>query len=169
MLALWDPQHFQAVVDYNTCEKELLEDEDIVRHIQEGAFVPLNVCGDGAFGILVRTASADAPARLTERAAAHRLITSQPSHFVSRGRVLVGGIETVSGNASDGVIEHPVPQGRYAVVVHLIDWQAEPGSQDADGRPVPEALPDFVVLINSAQSGQGAYRTAVQTFELPND
>ncbi|MFD0070923.1 hypothetical protein ACFVIY_00520 [Streptomyces sp. NPDC127166] len=54
------------------------------------------------------------------------------------------------------------------MVVHLIDWQAEAGSQDEEGRPVPGALPDFVVLINPVQPGQGAFRTAVHTFEAPN-
>ncbi|MFF7183500.1 hypothetical protein [Streptomyces sp. NPDC008121] len=168
MLVLWDPQRFEAVVDDDTWEDELLDDEDIVRHIQAGALVPLNVGGDGAFGVLVRSGTAAAPARLTEREAAHQLVASQPYLFVSRGRALVGGVEDVSGDAPDGVIEHLVPEGRHAVVVHLIDWQAEAGSQDKDGRPVPGALPDFVVLVNPAQPGQGAFRTAVHTFEAPN-
>ncbi|MFJ3882928.1 hypothetical protein ACIPW5_36430 [Streptomyces sp. NPDC090077] len=168
MLVLWDPQRFEAVVDYDTWEDELLEDEDIVRHIQAGSLVPLNAGGDGAFAVQIRSGTAAAPAALTERETAHQLVASQPYLFVSRGRALVGGIEDVSGDASDGVIEHPVPEGRYAVVVHLIDWQAEAGSQDAAGRPVPGALPDFVVLIDLAQPGQGAFRTAVNTFEAPN-
>ncbi|MFJ8212100.1 hypothetical protein [Streptomyces sp. NPDC096033] len=168
MLVLWDPQRFEAVVDYDTWEDELLEDEDIVRHIQAGALVPLNVGGDGAFGVLVRSGTVVEPALLTERETAHRLVASQPYLFVSRGRALVGGIEDVSGHASDGVLEHPVPEGRCAVVVHLIDWQAEAGSQDKEGRPVPGALPDFVVLINPAQPGQGSFRSEVNTFEAPN-
>ncbi|MER5386292.1 hypothetical protein ABT040_39660 [Streptomyces sp. NPDC002688] len=168
MLVLWDPQRFEAVVDYDTWEDELLEDEDILRHIRAGALVPLNVGGDGAFGVLVRSGTATTSAGLTERESAHQLVASQPYHFVSRGRALVGGIEHVSGNASDSVIEHLVSEGRYAVVIHLIDWQAETGSQDKEGRPVPGALPDFVVLINPAQPGQGTFRTAVNTFEAPN-
>lgn len=161
-------QRFEAVVDYDTWEDELLEDEDIVRHIQAGALVPLNVGGDGAFGVLVRSGTGAAPAGLTERETAHRLVASQPYLFLSGGRALVGGIEDVSGDASDGVLEHPVPEGRCAVVVHLIDWQAEAGSQDTEGRPVPSALPDFVVLINPAQASQRTFRTAVNTFEAPN-
>ncbi|MEU2244903.1 hypothetical protein ABZ572_36570 [Streptomyces sp. NPDC018338] len=168
MLVLWDPQRFEAVVDDDTWEDELLEDEDIVRHIQAGALVPLNVGGDGSFAVLVRSGTAAAPAALTDREVAHQLVASQPYLFASRGRALVGGIEDVSGDASDGVIEHPLPEGRYAVVVNLIDWQAEAGSQDAAGHPVPGALPDFVVLINLAQPGQGTFRTAVNTFEAPN-
>ncbi|MDX2563276.1 hypothetical protein PV371_26960 [Streptomyces sp. TX20-6-3] len=168
MLVLWDPERFEAVVDDDSWEDELLEDEDIVRHIQAGALVPLNVGGDGVFGVLVRSGTSAAPAGLTEREAAHQLVTAQPYLFVSRGRALVGGIEDVRGDASDGVVEHPVSEGRHAVVVHLIDWSAEAGSQDDAGRPVPGALPDFVVLINPAQPGWGAFRTAVQTFEAPN-
>ncbi|MFD5323494.1 hypothetical protein [Streptomyces sp. NPDC127092] len=168
MLVLWDSQRFEAVIDDDTWEDELLEDEDIVRHIQAGALVPLNVGGDGAFGVLVRSGTAAAPAGLTERETAHQLVASQPYLFVSRGRALVSGIEHVSGDASDGVIEHPVPEGRYAVVVHLIDWQAEAGSRDEAGRPVPGALPDFVVLINPVQPGQEVFRIVVRTFEAPN-
>ncbi|MYS20815.1 hypothetical protein GA0115240_123622 [Streptomyces sp. DvalAA-14] len=168
MLVLWDPQRFKAVVDYDTWEDELLEDEDIVGHIEAGSLVPLNVGGDGAFGVLVRSGTAAAPATLTKRETAHQLGASQPYLFVSRGRALVGGIEYVSGAASSGVIERPVPEGRCAVVIHLIDWQAETGSQDETGRPVPGALPDFVVLINPAQPGHEAFRTAVNTFEAPN-
>ncbi|MEV7192307.1 hypothetical protein AB0N81_10945 [Streptomyces sp. NPDC093510] len=168
MLVLWDPQRFETVVDYDTWEDELLEDEDIVRHIQAGALVPLNVGADGSFAVLVRSGTAAAPAALTDRETAHQLVASQPYLFVSRGRALVGGIEDVSADASDGVIEHSVPEGRHAAVVHLIDWQAEADSQDAVGHPVPGALPDFVVLINPAQPGQGTFRTAVNTFEAPN-
>ncbi|MET9415354.1 hypothetical protein ABZY03_14455 [Streptomyces klenkii] len=168
MLVLWDSQRFEAVVDYDTWEDELLEDEDIARHIQAGALVPLNVSSDGAFGVLVRSGTAASPAGLTERETAHLLVASQPYLFVSRGRALVGGIEDISGDAPDGVIEHPVPAGGYAVVVHLIDWQAEASSQDEAGRPVPGALPDFVVLLNPAQPGRETFRMAVQTFEAPN-
>ncbi|MFE6039904.1 hypothetical protein [Streptomyces sp. NPDC056452] len=168
MFVLWNPQRFENVVDYDTWEDELLEDLDIARHIQAGALVPLNVGGDGAFGVLVRSGTAIAQAGLTQREAAHCLVASQPYLFVSCGRALVGGIEEVSGDASDGVLEHSVPEGRYGVVVHLIDWQAEAGSQDEAGRPVPGALSDFVVLINPVQSGQGTFRSVVQTFEAPN-
>lgn len=168
MLVMWDPQRFEDVVDYHTWEDELLEDEDIVGHIQAGSLVPLNVGGDGAFGVLLRAGTAAAPAMLTGRETAHQLVASQPYLFVSRGRALVGGIENVGADVSDSVLEHPVPEGHCAVVVHLIDWQAEAGSQDKDGRPVPGALPDFVVLINPTQPGQGTFRTAVNTFEAPN-
>jgi hypothetical protein len=62
MLVLWDPQRFEAVVDDDTWEDELLDDEDIVRHIQAGALVPLNVGGDVTFSVLVRSGTAAAPA-----------------------------------------------------------------------------------------------------------
>jgi hypothetical protein len=168
MLVLWDPRRFEDVVDHETWEDELLEDEDIVRHIRAGSLVPLHVDGDGAFGVLVRVGTASAPATLTERERGHQLAASQPYLFVSGGRAIVGGIEDVSGDASDGTIEQPVPEGRCAVVVHVIDWQAEAGSYDETGRPLPGALPDFVVLINPAQPGHGTFRTAMNMFEAPN-
>ncbi|MFD5255227.1 hypothetical protein ACFWM5_20580 [Streptomyces bobili] len=168
ILVLWDPQRFQAVVDDDTWEEELLEDEDITGHIQAGCLVPLNVGADGAFGVLVRAGTAASPAMLTGRETAHQLVASQPYLFVSRDRALVSGIEHVGADVPDGVLEHRVPAGPCAVVVHLIDWRAEAGSQDKNGQPLPGALPDFVVLINPAQPGQGTFRTAVNTFDAPN-
>jgi len=49
MVAVWQPEQFHGIVDYDTWERELLEDADISRHIQNGAFVPLNVHADGAY------------------------------------------------------------------------------------------------------------------------
>ncbi|MFD7966243.1 hypothetical protein ACFV5J_36215 [Streptomyces zaomyceticus] len=107
-------------------------------------------------------------AGLTEREAAHRLVASQPYLFVSHGRALTSGIEDVAGDAPDGVLELPVAVGRHAVVVHLIDWQAEAGSRDEKGRPATGALPDLVVLINPAPPRRETFRTAPTTFEAPN-
>ncbi|MFJ2744294.1 hypothetical protein ACIO3O_32105 [Streptomyces sp. NPDC087440] len=160
MLALWDPEHFTAVVDHDTWENELLEDEDIARHIEAGAFVPLNVGGDGTFEVAVRVGTTAAPARPTAREAAHTLVTSDPYLFVSPGGAHLGGIETVG---SDGYAI-PLSPGRHTVTVHLIDWEAEPGSR---------TLPDFLVLLTpvspvSPWDGRGTpFRTSVQTFDPP--
>ena len=61
---LWDPASFPGIVDYDTWDAALGEDDQIARHIQAGAFVPINIESDGAFQVLVRVGE---PARLTER------------------------------------------------------------------------------------------------------
>ncbi|WP_433562884.1 hypothetical protein ACQP1O_36480 [Nocardia sp. CA-151230] len=45
---------FTHVVDYDSWELELLDDEPIVEHIRAGRLVPLNIPSDGEFGVLVR-------------------------------------------------------------------------------------------------------------------
>lgn len=65
---------------------------------------------------------------------------------------------------SSRVVHATLAAGRYAVTVHLIDWESDPESVDADGRPVPAALPDFVLEIRSEPTSAPAYRTAVETF-----
>jgi hypothetical protein len=57
--------------------------------------------------------------------------------------------------------------GRYAAVVHLVDWQAEPGSRGSDGNPSESALPDFIVEIFSGLPDGYEYRTKVETFGRP--
>jgi hypothetical protein len=43
MLALWAPTSFRGIVDYDTWESALLEDEQIADHIRAGALVPVNI------------------------------------------------------------------------------------------------------------------------------
>ncbi|MFD8597361.1 hypothetical protein ACFV1L_20390 [Kitasatospora sp. NPDC059646] len=47
MLALWTPAAFSGVVDYDSWEPELLEDEDRLRHVRAGALVPIDVRSHG--------------------------------------------------------------------------------------------------------------------------
>jgi len=85
MVAVWQPEQFHGIVDYDTWERELLEDADISRHIQNGAFVPLNVHADGAYECAIRAGSAETPATLfwTERAV---IFWFHPSHTYSQPR-----------------------------------------------------------------------------------
>ncbi|WP_405892712.1 hypothetical protein OG612_21215 [Streptomyces sp. NBC_01527] len=54
-------------------------------------------------------------------------------------------------------------------MIHLIAWEDEPGSTNDDGTPSEAALSDFVVLINPAVSEQDTFRSAVETFDQPED
>ncbi|MFF9910316.1 hypothetical protein [Streptomyces sp. NPDC013457] len=176
MIVLWDSQWFAAVVDDDGWEDELLEDEDIVRHIQAGALVPLTcalvpliVGGDGAFGVLVRSGTEAAPAGLTERRRPTGWWLPVPTSSSPTAAHWSAASSTSVGTSRAVWSSTPCPRAaRRTVVVHLIDWQAEAGSQDETGKPLPGALPDFVVLINHAQPGRDTCRTAVQTFEAPN-
>ncbi|WP_433562885.1 hypothetical protein ACQP1O_36485 [Nocardia sp. CA-151230] len=59
--------------------------------------------------------------------------------------------------------EIDVPAGAYAVTVHLLDWEAEPGAMDDQGNATTSALPDFVVLIEPTT--EDSFRTELETFD----
>ncbi|MGW3210086.1 hypothetical protein [Streptomyces sp. NPDC001135] len=164
MLALWSPAAFSDVVDYETWEPQLLEDEDQLRHIRAGAFVPVNIRSDGTFGVVVRVGSAEGEARLTDRESAYVLVSSKPYFFRSQGVACLSGIEGVCGQPWPDTVQIAVAEGEHAVVVHLIDWEADPGSTLA-GKPSANALAGFVGLINPASSASGPFRVATETFE----
>jgi len=164
MGALWAPGSFDSIVDYDTWESELLEDDDIAQHITRGALVPVNIGGDGAFQVVARTGESSAPAQLTNRERKFVAVTSEPYLLITNGDAVISGIEHVGAESNDGM-RIPLPAGRWSVTIFLIDWEAEPGQADDAGRPAPTALPDFAILINPENHANREYRTQVQTFE----
>jgi hypothetical protein len=162
MLALWDAEPFSDVVDYDSWESALCLDDDIQRHVKAGDLVPINIESDGAFEVLVRYGNDPV---LTERETEHLVVTSEPYLLVSSGDVRLSGIEGV-GWAGDAV-ELAVGEGEHEVVLHIIDWHAEPGSTNEDGKPAPHALPDFVALVYAASEFGGPYRDEILTFSPP--
>ena len=140
MPALWDRQDFEGITGYETWEPELLEDEDIQRHILAGAYVPLYIRSDGAFGCEVRVGDTSSPAVLSTREQEYHFMTSQPYLFSSPGEAYLSGIEHVEG---------------------------EPGAKGEDGQHVAGALPNFLVLLNLV-TGQEELRTKVDTFDEPS-
>ncbi|NEB05972.1 hypothetical protein [Streptomyces sp. SID13726] len=169
MLALWDPQRFTGIVDYDTWDTQLGEDEDVERHIQAGALVPINIRSDGCFGVVVRMGRVDQPALLTERESRHCLVASDAYLLRSSGQVCLSGIEAVQGEAWPETVRFDLPVGRHSVFIHLIAWQDEPGSANEDGAPSERALSDFVVVVNPVVPGQDMFRSAVETFVRPGD
>lgn len=159
MLCLWDAQSFAGISDYDTWEKELCEDEDILRHLQSGHLVPLNL-GDGAFAVEVRL---DTPDSMSEREREYLLVSSQPYLLRSSGRILVSGLEQVGADPR-GFLDIELAPGSYTVFVQLIDWTAEPESKDADGNPTSNALPDMIVFIQPAAQDAPVYRKDLETF-----
>lgn len=165
MQCVWDQSAFATVTDYDSWARALLNDSDIGRHISAGHFVPLNIGSDGAMEVEVRVGTRESPAELTPREARYLIVRSEPYRLQSTGPAGVSGIEQVAVPPEASVGTVPLPSGEYAVTVHLIAWDEEPGMQTEDG-PAAGALPDYLVLVNPAQPGT-RYRTAIQTFDRP--
>jgi hypothetical protein len=142
---------------------ELREIDITRRHVRAGEFVPINVGGDGAFEIAVR--GRVGPSAVSEREERYRLVSSEPYLLISHGMLELGGLESVGNYSGAEKIEIPLTAGRYSVIIHLIDWKAEPGAADSTGKPTANALPDFVIVFSDAQSVDAAYRSKVDTFE----
>jgi hypothetical protein len=155
MHLLWGREHFPQVVDYDTWEPELLEDEDIERHIAAGHVVPINIHADGMYAFTLRL---DGDARLTPDEQKHVRRTSHPNRFVSLGHVDLSGIEAVEASvATDGsVASAPLPPGEYSVPVFQMDY--------GKVRRRTDQHPDFIVLVEPAVPGT-SYRLAVDTFD----
>ena len=164
MFGVWQPEHFAGVTSLDDWEDEVSEDAALLRHIEAGAFVPINVNGGGAFQFTVR--HADSIGGLTDRERACRLISSNPYLLVAHGRTALGGLESVGHYSGVDPVTLPTEPGRYAVVIHLLDWKAEPDAADSNGQPTAGALADFVIEIYPEPEGQD-FRSALATFDRP--
>lgn len=167
MFLLWNPEQVARVVDYDSWESELLEDEDIGRHVAAGSAIPINIGADGAFEMVVRVGSGETPASLTEREARYLTISSDAYLFSSDGVARLTGIEDVGIGSPNAGLRASVPAGRWSVAVNLIAWDEEPGARDSSGNPGHGALPDFVLLLTPARTGKYAYRQELATFPEP--
>ena len=151
MQVLWHRKPFTHVVDYDTWEDALLENGNIVGHIEAGSMVPLSTGMDGAWEFIVRWGEDPA---LTEAEQQHVVVKSEPYLLISETDVRVSGIEHITGNAGeDEGIAVSLPPGRWSVTTHLIDAEA-----------LGEEL-DFVVLIKPDSGDR--HRTDVQPFDRP--
>lgn len=83
MVGMWSRAAFMDVVDYDTWEMALLDDEDIAGHIAAGAFVPVNIGADGAFQVAARVGSTSAPVGPTDRERRYLVASSDPYVFIS--------------------------------------------------------------------------------------
>ncbi|MET0842879.1 MAG: hypothetical protein ABWY23_03465 [Mycetocola sp.] len=158
MCALWQPERFEHIKDYEDWEKELIEDEDLERHVSEGTFVPLYLRADVVFDVVVRPS-----AGLSEREERFRLGSSDPYRPISRGNIAMGGLEHV-GETTEDTKTFPLAAGTYSVIAHFIDWNAEPGSLGPDGAPTSDALPDLVIELHEEREPEPIYRTSLDTW-----
>lgn len=160
MFGVWQPEHFAGVTSLDEWEDEVSEDAALLRHIEAGVFVPINIGGDGAFQFTVRSGG------LTDREWHYRLVSSKPYLLIAKGQTVLGGLEAVGHYTGIEPVALPTDAGRYAVTIHLIDWKAEPDAADPKGKPTANALSDFVVEIKP-ESGGEEYRTDLATFDRP--
>ncbi|WP_134715054.1 hypothetical protein [Saccharomonospora xinjiangensis] len=165
LFGVWCASAFNHVNELSQWESEIADDSALERQISDGSFVPINVGGDGSFQFVVR--GTEAPGSLSERERSYLLISSEPYLLVSDGLLELGGLEAVGNYSGASKVKIPLDSGRYAAVVHLVDWQAEPGSRRAGGNPSVSALPDFIVEIFVDFHSELKYRTKVETFNRP--
>jgi hypothetical protein len=165
LFGLWRASAFDHVNELDQWEEEVAEDEALERQISAGAFVPINIGGNGAFQVAVR--GVETPGSLSERERSYLLVSSEPYLIVSDGVLEIGGLEAVGNYAGAEKVEIQLDSGRYVAVVHLVDWQSEPGSRGADGSPSVGALPDFIVEIFADVHAELKYRAKVDTFDRP--
>ncbi|SBT40770.1 hypothetical protein [Micromonospora auratinigra] len=168
MQVLWNPERFTSIVDYDSWEDSLLEDEDLLQHVSAGMLVPINL-GDGAFQFVVRVGDSAQIADLTGRERVRRVVTSDPYLITSPGALYLTGLEHVSADPDEKALHVTAPAGRYTVTINLIDWESEQDSRTPAGTPSPHALPDFVLLLNQATSPEPVFRQSLQTLPPPPD
>jgi hypothetical protein len=134
MCALWNPERFATIVDYDTWARELSTDDAILRRLRRGALVPLNLGFDSGFGVTVRLGPCDT-AVLTERETRYLVVSSDPYLYMSDGQLCVSGLEHIRANPDTLTVTRiTLAPGRYQVTAHLLDWEAEPGAKDETGR-----------------------------------
>jgi hypothetical protein len=164
MFGVWQPEHFAGVTSLDDWEDEVSEDEALLRHIEAGVFVPINIGGGGAYQFTVR--HGDSVSGLTDRERAYRLVSSKPYLLIANGQTALGGLESVGQYSGVDPVKLPTDPGRYAVVIHLIDWKAEPNAADSNGEPTANAISDFVIEISPELEGQ-EFRSLLSTFDQP--
>ena len=164
MHGIWDFSTFSDINDYDSWEEQLVEDEDIIKHIKDGHFVPINIYSDGAFEFELRVGTTEVREQLSEREQTYLVVSSAPYRLITNGRVCISGLEYVSNDLTNQVGKIDVVSGTYSVEIYLLAWDEEPGMKNENGEATEEALPDFVVILNPANK-KGLYRTKLQTFE----
>jgi len=93
MLCIWNYESFKYVNDYDSWDKELCEDDDILKNIKNNSFVPLNL-GDGAFEVEIRINEAS----FSEREKEYLLVPSQESELLIKMFKKGSGIPSVNWN-----------------------------------------------------------------------
>lgn len=159
MWALWDYEEYKNITSLEQWEKCFLEDEEILKQIDISKLIPINIHSDGCFQFRIKI---NEP--LDNRENKYILVKSDKYLLKSSGTTILSGIESIAGNVRDDkCIKFELERGFYNIVVYLIEWDAEPNMKLSNGKPSPNALPDFIISINKANSSEN-YRKSLETF-----
>lgn len=160
MWGLWNYDTYKHIDDYDKWESLFCEDEDIVKQIESHCFVPVYIFEDGCRSFTIRIDE-----EISQREKDYICVQSEEYLLKSTGRVIVSGIDKIEQKiSSERVIELDLPEGYYSVKTYLIAWDEELGAYLDDGEISPNALSDFVVIINSNANLELEYRTKINTF-----
>lgn len=93
MYSIWNLPSFNHISDYDEWEKELLEDTDIERHINQGIFVPIDTHLDGVVDVLIHIGTKTEFATLTEREKKYKYVSSEEYLIETHGELGLSGLE----------------------------------------------------------------------------
>lgn len=160
MWGLWDYEEYRVVVTYEDWDALFCEDDAIKQQIAKAKFVPINIQSDGCFQFRVKIDET-----LSSREKQYIFVQSQEYLFESSGQVVLSGIEAINRTVSDrdGIMFN-LRRGKYSVSICIVDWKEELKMKLFDETPSSDALPDFIVLINSSIDEQMEYRQELETF-----
>ena len=169
MWAVWEPAYFSHVVDYESWEKELIEDASILHHVSTGALVPINLHSDGVYEFELRIGDLTEPATLSQREKSLLVVSSAFYKLKVRRKICVSGLEYIGQHIDEELTACLVaPTNTYAVSAHIIEWDKEEDSKDINGNPSSNALPDFVILANQVVNESNIeYAESLETFPKP--
>lgn len=159
MWALWDYETYKDVNDYDKWEPLFCDDEDILRQIMQNSFVPVYISEDGCRSFVLKVDE-----ELNEREKQYTVASSDEYFFHSNGKVVLSGIDSIDTNINNDVMEINLPEGNYSVSVYLLAWDEELGAYLENGEVSPNALPDFVLIVNSNADSNKEYRKRIDTF-----
>ena len=163
MWGLWDSEAYKSIDNYDKWEPLFVEDEDIQKQVESTSFIPIYIHSDGVCSFEVKIDGS-----LSEREKKYICVSSEKYLFHSSGKAYLSGIDNIGFTFNENeVLELPLAEGYYAVTVHLISWDEEPGAYLENGEISPDALPDFIVIIESGAAPDGAYRKNIETFDEP--
>lgn len=160
MWALWDYDHFKDITTIEEFENTFNSEEDVVKQVKLGKFVPIYVHANGEFQFRVKINE-----KLSAREKKYISATSKAYLFETDGQCYLSGIELIDNIVLENeVMEFNLDKGMYEVVVNLVEWDREPGMRLEDGSSAPDALPDFIIEIKAVDKKKREYNTCIDTF-----
>ena len=160
MWGIWDCNTFKHIDDYDKWADSFEEDADIIKRIEDKSFVPINIGGNGVFGFEVKFEE-----KLNDRESKYVLVSSEKYVIKISESLKVSGIEYVGKDTKESnCITLELTKGLYSVKVNLIDWKQEPNSVDSKGMPLPNALSDFIIELNSIETADFIANNNIKTF-----